>query len=675
MTILNSSEAVEILVAGYALLRAQTYVATNVFFGETEIRRFVRQREKFHELFSEACGFLADEIAEGDLSASLMAAVPPLRMAARSHKEDSRKIMLETMRAFRSFRVQSLPDATPAPIMRLVANAHLAMREDHYGIEQRQLFERVLRSEVVPSGIKTILRQIVKLPQLATPLEDVDPGAWFSMSADEQAAIRAQLSEVNAEITATLQIVDSDERWDRYKQLLADQQNLIGRAGVPPTIIQQVEATPVKVLLRQEADMVPNGPCAYMVEKLTADLAEEYEFQSKSRRKSLTKAQLNEMLRDLSRAKTTSTVGRVIQDAVARGVLSSGYGSRVDQLLQQVSKNKCVADGIPMQPLVWAPISVADFTAKYGISDWDGVRFDDSDFPQEQQEVVLGKVSRAIDDLELVFGQGLCTIHKKPLRFRFGGVQSGALASYYMYERNQFQPHVTFGKEFAGLLAHELSHYYDDALGYLVAKDQFPSTTGGTLFVNTGVPLSYFRDPRTTDPMRKFQKLPEMVDLINAILDSPDYKRWDDYLPAAYESVLTTAIANITGAGAFYSERNRAWADARFKSELPPEIVTEADRLYSDLMDGDTRKLSYTVSGVEVWARMCEQYVYTRLARVGISNPWLTQLSYDGPTFMDQDRFESILEPIFDRIFARLEETSRAKTGATRTKRHKPLTW
>jgi hypothetical protein len=84
-------------------------------------------------------------------------------------------------------------------------------------------------------------------------------------------------------------------------------------------------------------------------------------------------------------------------------------------------------------------------------------------------------------------------------------------------------------------------------------------------------------------------------------------------------------------------------------------VADEADRLYREMMRGDDRSLRYKHSVVEVWARMCEQYVYTRLSRDGIANPWLTRMSYDtnipgNEVFMEQDYFDRVMVRLFERL-------------------------
>jgi hypothetical protein len=153
--------------------------------------------------------------------------------------------------------------------------------------------------------------------------------------------------------------------------------------------------------------------------------------------------------------------------------------------------------------------------------------------------------------------------------------------------------------------------------------------------------------------------VPEFVEFIDAVLSTEDYQRWCDKV-GNLEHALPQAVEALTGMSVYELPKDHPYygvMDVRYKSDLPPELVEEAEKKFSALMGGDTRKLSYYQSSTEVWARMCEQYVYNKLMQVGISNPWLTQMTYDIDVmdqFMDQDTFDKKLMPVLDKLFSRL---------------------
>ena len=153
------------------------------------------------------------------------------------------------------------------------------------------------------------------------------------------------------------------------------------------------------------------------------------------------------------------------------------------------------------------------------------------------------------------------------------------------------------------------------------------------------------------------EKLPEVCEFLRAIKNSPDYKRWGDIVGSSLETYMSRAIMNVRGVSPYDDKSLYPLLDARYKSDIPQDILKEAERLSIAGSGGDPRGLTYWNSAVEVWARMSEQYVYTKLGKVGISNPWLTHLSYkDEDTFMDQDYFEQHVMPIMERLFQRVAE-------------------
>jgi hypothetical protein len=633
--------SIKTVITGYALLLAQSYVVTNPFFGETEIRKFIALRERFHPEFTQACLQLAQNIENGDYGHGLETAVPILRSVSQITRKDVHRAILAVTRAFRNLFASNLPPEMPGDIRNMVYLAKVCMHADQYGHEHKYLFEKVIQSNPEPTQIKTFLRQIIKLPVLATmtPLEEANPGAWFDMTPEKRVAIRSRMTQLDKELkNAFDQIQDANARSAEYKRISAEQTALNAEAGVPTPIIMRAEEEPLETTLHRESKLEADGPTAYLLDKLIQDIETHFTQYPDAK---VTRRILNALLKELAQARTLTTAQRILRNAIDRKIISRDWEENIKNLISQVSKNKCVAEGIPLQPLRWKHVSPEEFITRHKL-EYNGVVFPNNHEPDTN---VLGKVSRAISDLEMVFGNDFCRMHKIPLQFKFTEPHSGALASYFMYDRklNAFQPHVTLGQDFDGLIAHELSHFFDDALGYKLG-------TGGTLFVNTGVPLTYFNESRPPHPL--------IAEFVKAILASPDYARWEDYLSAAYENVIPDALAKHGFDPYTAKDANgNLYLDAIYKSQLPPGVVETAEKNYRTLTGGDVRKLTYIQSGVEIWARMSEQYVYTKLARMGISNPWLTRITYDDdPKFMEQKRFETTLEPILDRIFKAIKK-------------------
>ena len=158
-------------------------------------------------------------------------------------------------------------------------------------------------------------------------------------------------------------------------------------------------------------------------------------------------------------------------------------------------------------------------------------------------------------------------------------------------------------------------------------------------------------------------RLMASFDLMAAVVNTPDYARWENKLTNSHTTYMDEAIKNLTGMSMYdlpkdhpYAKaKDAGWTDeVRYKSQLPPELVKECERVYKQKMDGDDRKLFYYQSAAEVWARMCEQYVYMKLSKAGIANPWLTWMHYEEDVYIEEARFEKEIAPIFDRLFAKL---------------------
>jgi hypothetical protein len=166
--------------------------------------------------------------------------------------------------------------------------------------------------------------------------------------------------------------------------------------------------------------------------------------------------------------------------------------------------------------------------------------------------------------------------------------------------------------------------------------------------------------------------IPELKELAETVVSTDDYARWKDKTGSAYETAMPRAIENLTGMPYYKLPEGHPYKgalDVPYRSQLPEELREETEKVYSQITDGDTRKLRYYQSGTEIWARMMEQYVYTKLAEVGIVNPYLTQLTYDIDVmdqFMEEKTFEEKVKPIMDRLFARFKErqlTARRTAG------------
>jgi hypothetical protein len=216
------------------------------------------------------------------------------------------------------------------------------------------------------------------------------------------------------------------------------------------------------------------------------------------------------------------------------------------------------------------------------------------------------------------------------------------------WNKNRFNPTISFGA-FNNLVAHEISHFID-----VLIADKLEDSTykGKTLFGDTGVPL---------EVTKEYNRNPLFSEYIEVILSSPDYQRWKDLMPSFYEYYLPVAYKSLYGMDLYQSSEYKHIMDTTRKSQLPKELVDKVEYLYKQDKDGDDRKSKYFYSSIEIWARMCEQYIYTKMAKKGVTNPWLTQVSYDVeilPQAMDQDYFENVLEPIMDKIFATLKSKS-----------------
>jgi hypothetical protein len=299
-----------------------------------------------------------------------------------------------------------------------------------------------------------------------------------------------------------------------------------------------------------------------------------------------------------------------------------------------------------VRPIKFQPMSENDFVLKHNT----GQITYPYDMDEEGRANLLGRLSVSLSDLEEFFGKGFCGKHVVPLNFDFSdytGDEMGG-AFFKSWNKNRFNPTISFGA-FNNLVAHEISHFID-----VLIADKLEDSTykGKTLFGDTGVPL---------EVTKEYNRNPLFSEYIEVILSSPDYQRWKDLMPSFYEYYLPVAYKSLYGMDLYQSSEYKHIMDTTRKSQLPKELVDKVEYLYKQDKDGDDRKSKYFYSSIEIWARMCEQYIYTKMAKKGVTNPWLTQVSYDVeilPQAMDQDYFENVLEPIMDKIFATLKSKS-----------------
>jgi hypothetical protein len=211
--------SIKTVITGYALLLAQSYVVTNPFFGETEIRKFIALRERFHPEFTQACLQLAQNIENGDYGHGLETAVPILRSVSQITRKDVHRAILAVTRAFRNLFASNLPPEMPGDIRNMVYLAKVCMHADQYGHEHKYLFEKVIQSNPEPTQIKTFLRQIIKLPVLATmtPLEEANPGAWFDMTPEKRVAIRSRMTQLDKELKNAFDQIQASGRVKLFK--------------------------------------------------------------------------------------------------------------------------------------------------------------------------------------------------------------------------------------------------------------------------------------------------------------------------------------------------------------------------------------------------------------------------------------------------------------------------
>ena len=674
-------EAMENLVTGMTLVVAQSIIATNPWFGEQQIQDYVKARREFYGPFISGASLIG-EYAE-EIPVLRPAAAPLKRLADLPANQFQQALMLGA-RAFRTLGRMRAGEL-PGPLVRAVMSLNDVIslldpnaRGDYFrvGDTLSSLLESVLRFRSVPPKIKTLLRQLEKLRGTVSDTDfhiGADPGAWFDMSDVERADIREELAAAKSYRQSIMDGYEGFEDKDIWRERLTEASRDLAeiqvKAGVNATIIEEEDAEPLDSVLRKERKLQRDGPTEWVLSSLKNDLQTSFDEYPNSRLY-MTQRELGKLMTLLNQANTFDTMQRILRTALNRKLISKDVLSTLTQKIALAQRNKAIRDGVPLVPLEFTPVDPEEFVARFdtGEIDFQG------EWTEDHKREVLGRVSAAVETLESIFGKGFCGKHAKKLEFRFhrgAGVGGFAKAQYFGWEnRNRWQPRVTFSEEYDGLLAHELSHYYEDLLAYRI-EDALVGVPAyqygdvghgpGDIFGRTGVRAEYFLEgvksaPPESQRGKILEMFPELAELFQSIVTTADYARWADKVGASLEMTLPEAVraAGIDP----YSEEGHKLLDARYKSELPPEIVADAENRYKRMMDGDGRKLTYYNSSTEVWARMMEQYVYTKLSRAGIANPWLTQLTYD-PEVMDQfmaeETFEEQVEPIFDRLFERLK--------------------
>lgn len=667
------------LMAGLSMLLIQTVIVNHPFFDEKEIKRYLKIRRQFHQTFTTACEELADALAGGMYGPVDAGAVQGLKAIGKMGPKQDRQALRRMTRLLRG--LQKLDWRTvdemggDRRILKIIAYARRVDRHDpiNEGEYERphdydEFIKQVIKLEEIPAPMRTLLRKALKLKRYDAPSETANPGAWFEMSEQQKAGLRELTNRLQTELSEVHEKYkdDPEKRQQVYRQLGEQLQKVRNVAGVNPKVILREEQEPLDKILRRESKLEADGPTEYIIGRVQAYVEEIGRYKQKETKGKGVPREFGKVLTLLKKARTFPTVERIIKEAIDRNILGRSALEDLQTYFDQANKNRAIREGRQLVPLQWEPKTPEQFQADHDAGDV----FVDPDMSDKDRDEMLGRVGRALEDLEGIFGKGFCGKHVKKLDFHFGAATGFASASYFTWDdRNNWQPRVKFGEEYDGLLAHELSHFFEDMLAHKIEQAELasgmkekPSYGGwgpGDIFGNTGVALDYIAG---SEKYREHlgQTLPEIVEFIDTIVDTPDYRRWVDTLSSAYEMILPRAIKTLTGTDVYDLPSDHPYAkalEAKYKSELPPELVEEAERAYREMMDGDVRKLSYLQSGSEVWARMCEQYVYTKLCQAGVANPWLTQLTYDTDVmsqFMDEATFDEQVLPIMDRLFAQL---------------------
>jgi len=676
-----SEDTLEIVAAGMALLLVQNYIVSNAFFDEKEIKKYLSLRRQFHGLFTQACADLADAFEEGKFGPGVKPAVQSLRAISQLNIKQEQQALRLMAKTFRGLRHLSYKDVDDPKILRIINIARkLNVPTEQYDRDYDYFLQSLIRVNVIPAPLRTLIRKVVKMPIPGkTIYEQASPGAWFEMPEDQKKTLREVAEKTKQEQDAIWEGPhkdDPEKRLELYRSTANRLQKIQNLAGVNLGIITKEDKEPLEPILLRESKLETDGPTEFIRLKLEQYIKTAGSYRYQRKEGDPLPREISKLLTLLKKAKTFPTIRRIVGEAVERDILGKGSKEDVENILNQVQKNRAIREGKPLVPLQFEPKTPEQFQIDHDTGEVEFI----GDYSEDQKKEILGRVSRAISDLEGVYGKGFCGKHAKKLAFRFGGSSSFmAKAHYFTFDdRRVWQPRVTFGEDYEGVLAHELSHYLEDLLSHRIAVQEDPERVeelrrkgiegagGGMIFSNTGVPLS--RLGKDATPYANHSRgqigkvIPEFVEFIDTVLESPDYKRWEDKLGSAMDTALPGAIKNLTGMGPYDLPKDHPYygiiEKAQYRSDLPPELLAEALRYFKELTGGDDRKMTYYQSGTEVWARMCEQYVYNKLIEAGISNPWLTWLSYDEDVYMDEKTFDEKLRPIMDRLFARLKGRS-----------------
>jgi hypothetical protein len=673
-----SEDTLEIVAAGMALLLVQNYIVSNAFFDEKEIKKYLALRRQFHGQFTQACADLADAFEGGKFGPGVQPATQSLRAISQLNIRQEQQALRLMAKTFRGLRHLSYKDVDDPKILRIINIARkLNVPTEQYDRDYDYFLQSLIRVNAIPAPLRTLIRKVIKMPVPGkTIYEQASPGAWFEMPEDQKKTLQEVAEKTKQEQDAIWEGPhkdDPEKRLELYRSTANRLQKIQNLAGVNLGIITKEDKEPLEPILRRESKLDADGPTEFIRLKLEQYIktAGAYRYQRKEGEP--LPREIAKLLTLLKKAKTFPTIRRIIGEAVERDILGRGSKEDVENILNQVQKNRAIREGKPLVPLQFEPKTPEQFQIDHDTGEVEFI----GDYSEDQKKEILGRVSRAISDLEGIYGKGFCGKHARKLAFRFGGASSFmAKAHYFTFDdKRVWQPRVTFGEDYEGVLAHELSHYLEDLLSHRIAVQEDPERVeelrrkgiegagGGMIFSNTGVPLSRLGKDATPYANQSREQIgkviPEFVEFIDAVLESPDYKRWEDKLGSAMDTALPRAIQNLTGMSYYDLPKDHPYygliEKAQYRSDLPTELLAEAQRYYKELTGGDDRKMTYYQSGTEVWARMCEQYVYNKLIEAGISNPWLTWMSYDEDVYMDEKTFDEKLRPIMDRLFARLK--------------------
>lgn len=674
--------AIQRFMAGIALSVAQSVIATSKQFGEREVKAYLKMRREFHPLFIAAAGTFASYI-EGTRHKQVAPAIRKLASLPLNRQNETFRLLPRIAKSLIGFKMSDVEDDYTRKAIRPLFSLARVMdepSEESVGYSVRiemviHVLNNVIKFTAVPPKLKTFFRKVIKtLKQTGEKPtsygEVAEIGAWLDASPEEKAELQAQAIDIRSREEDVFKIEDIEKRRAEYKILANERMALQRRAGINIDVIERGERITVDEVLKREKKMNRDSVTGYIVDKWIKEQVssrEQYPEQQLAG-----KREQNKVFTQLGKAKTIGAVRLIIQRAIEKRLFSKYVLESLDAMAKKSEGNLAVKEGIPLAPLDWEPLSESEFRERHDVG---RVRFGSS-YTEVEKKEIMGRVSRALADIETVYGTKVAGRHAKKLAITFedgAGVGMGAAASYFGYDDPRtWQPRVKFGKDFDNLLAHELSHYFDDLIANEIDKrrDRGQKSYGdvphgpGDIFGTTGVTLEYsasnFDDPKDGSWQADIaREVPELAEWIKAVNESPDHERWKDLVPGAYDYVIDSAIKDVMG--------DMDWKDSdkirniSRKSKLPAGIADRADELYSDIMSGDKRRLSYPHSVVEVWARMCEQYVYTKLSRDGVANPWLTRISYDteipgNEVFMEQDHFDRVMVPIYDRLFERLRK-------------------